>query len=167
MTGPNTSLAQQPNSLEEAASSFALVGMTVEFHTGPGKPTLTVLVDRSMAVVAIPLFQLAGRVTTQLSTDGMLRKPTAMALLVASIMIPEVVEIVYRENQSLNSLSTRVSTLHFDIYGNEIQTELFVFDFSRALFAKIRWDRFDARNFPSVALNFKYSNSGRMLMQLE
>lgn len=49
-----------------------------------------------------------------------------------------------------------------DDYGHRQKIPLFDFDFNRALYDKIDWDRFDPASLPKAALNFRYSPWAKM-----
>jgi hypothetical protein len=44
-----------------------------------------------------------------------------------------------------------------DVYGNDRTEVLFGFDFSRALYTKINWDKFAPENLPKIAPKFSFA----------
>ena len=125
-------------------------------------PRQTVItLDRNAMIAALLGKEQAG-VLNPIYTAGYINAhKNSLAIVTGLVHSAMELDGAYR-NTALDRSHVQAVMMLADNYGHRQKIPLFSFDFNRALYDRIDWDRFDPASLPKAALNFRYSPWAKM-----
>jgi hypothetical protein len=142
---------------EEAVSVndvFGRFGYTTE--RVPGQSCVVkMMIDRKKFIGAVPELKAMDLLNPEYVTQTRMNvEPTALAMAFSLQMAPAVVKDVYDEDAKADRCKFVQAITTEDDYGNDKVGTLFTFEFTRAIYKKVNWDKFLSQNLPKVAIKF-------------
>ena len=137
------------------AGGYSLVGIRTVARFADAKPSLDILANRRAIIQSVPLLQAAGALNPELTTVFVNTHPFTLPYVVALLAASDVIKRTFEKHSALNFVSIRVMMVYDDEFGQERRELAASFDFTRALYQKVNWERFDVQNLSKVAMNYQ------------
>jgi hypothetical protein len=146
--------AEEEDKAKMMASLLETMGLKQTSNTSGSSCKIVTDADQAEIVKAVPVLQKLDLLNQDMSKNELMRKPTkttfAMALQMASIQI----KTLYETNSSVDKCFFVHNILSQDDYGNNRKDVMFSYQFDRATYSKINWDKFKSQSLVKVAKNF-------------
>lgn len=118
---------------------------------------LALNLDQKTFVPKIPDLQKMGLLNDELTQAKINSEPNTLSLAFIVQVMPVAVEQIYKEHKNADRCHFTQYLTIVDDYGNDKKLLAASFDFTRALFARINWTKFESAKLVRIAPNFRFA----------
>ena len=137
-------------------SVFGRFGFTTQREADKGCATVMTL-DRKTFIDSMPQLKAMDILNPEYVTQTRINmEPMALAMAFALEMAPTVVKELYDGEKTSDKCSFRQVVIIQDDFGNDKTETLFQFGFTRAVYSKVNWDKFQTQNLSKIASKFTF-----------
>jgi hypothetical protein len=140
----------------EAPNAMEMFGYTTSRVAGK-KCAISINLDQVKFIQSVPQLKAMGVLNADLVDQTMVNThPETLAVAFLMEMAPLTVKESFDSDGSLQSCSFTDYVIGQDDYGNDRRAAAFSFEFTRAIYGKVNWDRLDTARFPKIAPGFAF-----------
>jgi hypothetical protein len=129
--------------------------------------TVTSTIDEAQSHELIGWLKSVGGMNPDLTDTAENLMPIRLNFVAAITIAESALMVVYSDDATTNKVKYVAQLDAVDEFGHSQVHELFSFDFTRALYDKINWDRMMPKNLPKAAHNFHISTWANKAMSEE
>ena len=130
-------------------------------HGTKTPPEIVITLDRDAVIASLQEKEQAGLLNPVFTAGYINSHRNSLAIVTGLVHSAMALDGAYG-NLNIDLSHIRVVMVLPNAYGPAMKIPLFSFDFNRALYDKIDWDRFDPANLPKIASHFRYSPWAKM-----
>lgn len=146
----NTALNQQ-----ELDKAIAVAGITYKQMGN----TLTVMIEQSKALNAIPVLQKTGMVNPELTQADIHLLPVSLSASVVGIEFTAwIINAIYQNNTLIDPLHVAVFLSPGNSANHQSPVLCYTFEFNRDIYSRINWKNITATTLPNESLRFTLSD---------
>jgi hypothetical protein len=141
---------------------FAKFGYKVHREVAAGRCTVESDIEADKFLESIPDLQRLQIMNRDITQTQINLLPTSLEMAFALNMTATAIENTFDQNPQASTCSFRQYLDDADDLGHERKRPMFSYNFTRALNAKVNWDKFQSKNIMKVAPGFRFDP---MMMQ--
>jgi hypothetical protein len=133
---------------------FGRYGFSITPHATGSSCSVTMTLAEKTFVDSIPELKQIGLLNNELTQTAINSKPNMISMAFVIEMLPVATREVYDSNKNVDICEFSQSLLAVDDYGNDKKIPMLTYEFSRSLYKKVNWDKFQAQNLMKIAPKF-------------
>lgn len=135
-------------------SMFSALGVTERRNISDKSCKIELEIDQKELISAVPMLQKIDMINSDLSQADINSKTVTITMTVAIMLASIETKSVYEAENKIDKCSFKQTMKEIDDFGNDKFIPLFTYNFTRALYNKINWPKFQSTSMMKIAPNF-------------